>query len=311
MRQGAPLGLPQVVDGGPGGGGGQGLVGDAEALQRDHRELVPEYPRRGLLGEGQVRAPVHGCADPLTKERPEPGILEKVGGQDDLRGRQPLQLGQEHLIGAVALVGSIQLGDDEVARGPVHGGQAVPVALADDGHQPVIGLIVEERGVQDGPGGDHADDLPLDQALGLGRVLHLLTDGHTISLLDEPGQVAVDGMVWHAAHGDAGLALGGGAGREHHVHLPRRHLGVLAEHLVKITHAEHDERIGMLLLGRVVLLHHGCESGQRSPTCATRNGRLARKGLPPRRRPATASRNLLPSHAHRARRGGERRWSRT
>ena len=114
--------------------------------------------------------------------------------------------------------------------------------------------------VDDGAGGDHTDDVPLHQALGLGRVLGLLADGHLVALGDEPGDVAVGGVVGDAAHGDAllrrlGLVLV--TGGEGQLQLPGGGAGIVAEHLVEIAQAEKENGIRVVGLDFQILAHHG------------------------------------------------------
>ena len=55
-------------------------------------------------------------------------------------------------------------------------------------------------------GRDDADDLALDEALGLARVFDLIADGDAETLLDQARDVAVDRVKRHAAHRDAAAA---------------------------------------------------------------------------------------------------------
>ncbi len=72
---------------------------------------------------------------------------------------------------------------------------------------------------------------------------------------NQPGNVALRGMIGDARHGDRvapGLAPGG----EGDVHQLRRFLGVFVEQLVEIPHAVEHQFIGVLALDLQVLLHH-------------------------------------------------------
>ena len=126
-----------------------------------------------------------------------------------------------------------------------------------DGAQ-VVRAAGLQHGAVHGAGGHHTDDVPLHQALGLGGVLGLFADGHLVALGDEPGNVAVAGVVGHAAHGGA-LLLGLGAvpGGEGKVQLLGGKLRVLVEHLVEVPQAEEQDGVFILFLDLQVLPHHG------------------------------------------------------
>ena len=149
-------------------------------------------------------------------------------------------------------------GGIHLAGGQVAQAQAIPGRVGVDGAEIVILAVLQHGGGDDRPRGDHPDDVPVHQALGQGRVLRLLADGHFIALGDEPGDIALAGVIGHAAHGGAllrGLVpVPGGQGQ---VQLLGHQLGVLVEHLVKIPQAEKQNGIGVLGLDVQILLHHG------------------------------------------------------
>ena len=86
------------------------------------------------------------------------------------------------------------------------------------------------------------------------RIFHLVADGDAVALLNEARDVAFGGVVGHAAHGD-GRALFLVARGERDFQLARGHHGVFEEQLVEIAQAEHQQRVGHLLLDAVVLPH--------------------------------------------------------
>jgi hypothetical protein len=80
------------------------------------------------------------------------------------------------------------------------------VPFDDDRGEVVIGLGLEQVGLDDGSWRHHADDLTLDDALaGLG-LARLLADSDLVALVDQPRQVAVERVVGDPGHGVA-LAL--------------------------------------------------------------------------------------------------------
>ncbi len=128
--------------------------------------------------------------------------------------------------------------------------------MAGDGAEKVVLLRAELR-VGGGAGGDHAGDLAAHQLLGELGVLHLVADGDLVSLADELGDVALGGMVGNSAHGQ-GDAIDLLARGEGDLQLARGGDGVLEEELVKVAHAEEQQRGGMLFLDCGVLPHQRC-----------------------------------------------------
>ena len=148
-----------------------------------------------------------------------------------------------------------------LAGGDVAEGHTGAAGVHVDAAEKVAGLVIEARGVNDGAGGDHPDDVPLDQALGGGGVLHLLADGHLVALGDEAGDVGLAGVVGDAAHGDLVLrrlcVLAVVPAGEGQVQLPGGQAGIVGEHLVEIAQAEKQDGIRVVLFDLQILLHHG------------------------------------------------------
>ena len=96
-------------------------------------------------------------------------------------------------------------------------------------------------------------------------IFHLVADGHAVALLDQARDVAFGGVIRHAAHGD-GCAFFLVAGGERDFQFARGDDGVFEEQLVEIAQAEHQQRVGDLLLDGVVLPHQrrGGVGGQRA-----------------------------------------------
>ncbi len=121
----------------------------------------------------------------------------------------------------------------------------------------VVGLAALQHGAVHRPRGDDADDVPLDQALGGGRVLRLLADGHLIALGDQAADIAVTGVVGDAAHGCALIlrlaAVPAGQGQ---IQLLADQLCILVEHLVEVAQAEKEDGVLVLFLDFQVLPHH-------------------------------------------------------
>ena len=62
--------------------------------------------------------------------------------------------------------------------------------------------VIQRRGVHHRAGSYHAQNIPLDKPPGRRRVLHLLTNGDFVPLVNQTGNVGVTGMVGNAAHGN-------------------------------------------------------------------------------------------------------------
>ena len=136
---------------------------------------------------------------------------------------------------------------------------------------------LERRFVDDGAGGDDADDVALDEPLRLRGVLRLLADGDLVALGDQAGDVGVGGVVWDAAHGHLlleGLRLVLVAGGQHQIQLARSGLCVVAEHLVEIPQAEKEDRLLILFLDFQILAHHGGQFSHIIRSLSVRYGRL-------------------------------------
>ena len=93
--------------------------------------------------------------------------------------------------------------DEEYTRRDIAYGYAEGILQAYDAHDIVVPGRVQRGGVQVRPGSRDPYDLALYKALRLLRVLHLLTDGDLVPVLNKPVQVAVHRMVGNAAHGGA------------------------------------------------------------------------------------------------------------
>ena len=84
----------------------------------------------------------------------------------------------------------------------------------------------------------------------------LLTDGHLVSLGDQPGHIALIAVEGHTAHGgtlrQAALLAGKGE-----VQLPGDRERVLKEHLVKIPDAIKEDLVFVLLLDNGIIADNG------------------------------------------------------
>ena len=234
MAQVGLLGLVQIgeqaprrLDGGP--------VPLGDGLQ-PRPELLLHQGQGGVVPEAPL-SPVLTHAVQLVPQKVGEAV-QVIGpvGQHRLGGVEPAQL----VVQVVpCLLPGGEGGAEHLAGGQVAQAQADGGGVGVDGAQEVVLPLLQHGGGHDGARGDHPDDVPVHQPLGGGRVLGLLADGHLVPLGDEPGDVAVAGVVGHPAHGGAllrGLApVPGGEGQ---IQLPGGQLGVVEEHLVKIAQPE-------------------------------------------------------------------------
>ena len=116
-----------------------------------------------------------------------------------------------------------------------------------------VGLVFDISGR-----GNHPRDCALDQALGRFRVFDLVIQGNFFSGLDQPGDIARDGMVGDAAHRD--FAVSTVAGSQGEIEQVRDQRRIIEKYLVEVSQAAQHNRVLMLLLHRQILLHQGGES---------------------------------------------------
>ena len=198
----------------------------------------------------------------------------------------------------------VVLGHLELAGGEVQQADAQARVRArrflEAGHRQQEGRFagVEIAGIGERPRRDDAHHLAADDPLGLLRVFHLLADGHPVALLDQPGDVAVGGVMGHAAHRHGrtgGVLRSRGQGQ---VEGARRHQRVFVEELVEVAHAEQHERERILALGLEILPHRGrhrrteCGQGRRGVGCAGQNG-LGWRGRAAGARPARQTSSIV------------------
>ena len=213
----------------------------AERFQGLHLEVLQQ--RR--LGLGVLK--IHAAFDAVRQ-------IRRPGGQlavcDDLLRGNACQL---VLQTGACLVNFI---DAEFARGNVGKGQSRLAAIHADGEQIAVAAILEHGLLDHRARRHHADDVPLDQALGRRRVLHLLTDGDLVALFDQAVDIRLGAVERHAAHRRA-LLHAAAFPRQRQLQLPGNELGVLKEHLIEIAKPEEQDHARIPVLHVQILAHHG------------------------------------------------------
>ena len=126
------------------------------------------------------------------------------------------------------------------------------------GRQEVVFLVVEHVVAHGNTRCDKFRDASLHQLLCQFRVFKLVADGHTPSRPDEFGQIGVECMVRKSCHlcGIFLLSSTSAAFSERYAENFRRRDSILAVSLVEVAAPEEHQRIRMLGLQVVELLHH-------------------------------------------------------
>ena len=260
VAQGRLLRLLEVGEDGARGAQGRPHVLTAEAVQRLRAEVPVQPPAPFVRVELPGRTTGHQA--PLRQVSQD--LLGPRRGRDRAIQSSIVALRQEALGGRDALQTAGQrLGfhflDLELAGREVGPGEPDQRVARRDRSQEVVRPAVQYLVFRQRAGRDDARHVPFHQTGGLGRVLHLLADGHAVSGPYEALDVGVGGVVGEPGHGHGVLPLV--PAREGQPEVPRADPRVLQEHLVKIPHAEKQNGVLVLLLEGQVLLHHRCLNG--------------------------------------------------
>ena len=229
---------------------------EAPGLQRDQRGVAAwadqptQVPARGLGLEEDLPGARHRDA-PQAFARGD-RCLRVVVGQQDLSGLQTTELaterGRPQDLGRPKVTGrDIQRRQREAVFGPT-----------DERDQVVVGALIEALTIEDDPGRDDPRDAALDDALGLSGVLKLVTHGHLETRPQRARQVGRELVVRKARHrrGHGRVLV---AARDGQAEVLPPQLRVRVEHLVEVAHPKEEQRVGVALLRRDVLPHHGGE----------------------------------------------------
>jgi len=128
--------------------------------------------------------------------------------------------------------------------------------VAPEGSQIAVRGSLEELGGGNSPRCVGANDLSTDEALGLGRIFDLLSDGHPEPRIEQLSEIAIKGVVWDPAHRcvyGVVLPAAGEGDTEYRGGLLR----ILEEELVEVSHAVEQQRRTRLFLEIEVLAQHG------------------------------------------------------
>ena len=201
MAQVKFLGVGQIAQERPGGADGGGLIPQAAVVHVLEAELLAEPGGAGQEFKAAAVLFQHGV-QLLGEKFPDGAAGIGPGGEHRLSGGEAGQLVDHMGLGVVFKGGAAEFAGGNIAEGHAAG---IPCQV--HGTDIVAAPLLQHRAFGDGAGGDDPDHVPLYDALGQGRVLGLLADGHLVALGDEPGDIALGAVVGDAAHGGALLRV--------------------------------------------------------------------------------------------------------
>ena len=241
MVQRRPLRVAQVVQHSPAGRDGAELARQAEPVERQQLEMLPENTVRIIRGE-----------DPVFQFRNDPLPLLGLGKQRRFGGYQ--QFPRAHALEQPRQFRGVYFRSPELTGGDIHVREPGPRAVAHHGGQVVVLVRAQQVGIRRGARRDDARDFAAHQFLARARLFHLLADGDAIPAPDQFRDVILGGVIRHAAHrnGRAFFFVPGGQGD---LEFARGRHGVFEEKLVEISQPEHQQRARHLLFHSVVLAH--------------------------------------------------------
>ena len=233
----------QILHDGPRRTDGGRLVTATVAIKRLHFEMLRQRMDR-LIKEEQVTL-ANLRALRLAQRHDQ---LRLVIGIEELARHDARQLIRER-------IERLELRHLELASGVIHISKAVLLPLTIHRREVVRLVGIKITPVRDRARTDDLRKPALDELAG-DLIANLLTDGHALAGLDEPGDVTLRRVMGHPAHGDA-VAL-----RERHIQDARRRLRILEEHLVEVPQPEQQDHIPRQIPPHgEILLHHGSGGG--------------------------------------------------
>ena len=238
-------------------------------------------------GQGSVQAQGDEGRNAKVGKQRFPGVLALVRGggvipaHDGRAGLGRFRAVGDDFAGIQGVQGRFQGGGGvfhllhvKFPGGHVAGRHAAALAVHAHGAKEIVPLFPDDGGIGQCARRDDTDDVPVHQALGKRRVLHLFPDGYPIAPFHQPGHIGIHGVVGHAAHGGA-LLQAAVLARQGQLQFPAGGEGVLKEHFVKIAHPEKQQGVRVLFFQAHVLLHHGGEGSHRLTLLPSRSVKTA------------------------------------
>ena len=246
------------------GHGGRIKAGKTQLFQRDAK----------MLGKGRfcpaaikltLPALIDAAAEPMKQRVVDHRIVSTLTPTQNFRRGEPAQL-------RCGRSGIGTGGGEKRTGGNVAKCHAKFTHISIQAGEIIVPAFFQHAAFRDCAGGDDPGNVPLHQAFGGGRILHLLTNGYLVALGNQTGNVGIHAVIGHAAHGCLfflGLVpIPGGQGQ---IQLPGCHFGILVEHFVEVTQPEEQNAVLIAFLDFVVLTLHGCQfciyGGHIMPPC--------------------------------------------
>src|SRR5260221_2674245 len=168
---------------------------------------------------------------------------------------QELELFAKSFFGAgAAKFGGLKFSSREIDEGEADRGCSSALR---NGGEKIVFAGVENGDISGGARSYSADDFAAKEFFAEAGRFHLIADGDFETVADQASDVAVGGVIRHAAHGN-GLTFFAVAGSERDLQFARGEDGVFVEEFVEIAEAEEQQRVRVTRFDRVVLLHEGC-----------------------------------------------------
>ena len=176
-----------------------------QGSQRQRRRGIPLWqPSRSLIAELgadgpfrllQLKAsgaqPLHMAVELILHQTQQrPAVVGRLVHHRIRRGKPPQLVEQ-----VLRPVRTLEGGDVGLAGGDVAHAEARAGVVQIQPRAEVGASLLQAGRVNDRAGGHHPDDVPVHQALGRGRVLGLLADGHLVALGNKPGNIGVRGLI--------------------------------------------------------------------------------------------------------------------
>ena len=219
----------------------------AKPLEGVNIEVSRQVVVGRVITEGPVLARGNMQPHQLVEHTAQLGILGLLLGNDALVRIETTQFVSHGIRGRNGF-------PPEEPRGQIDHGDAKPFANPAYACQEVVLRGVEHATFCNGARRHNPRDFAANNALGCGRIFHLVADGHLESGTHHLGKIAVECVVRNATHGCV-VAF-----RERDIQRRRGGLRVIEEHLVEVAETEEEDHIlRHLALDAPVLAHHRCQ----------------------------------------------------
>ena len=143
----------------------------------------------------------------------------------------------------------------ELARGDIQEGGAALSLFQSEATEEVVLLGFQHVFPEGNAGGHNLRHAALDQFLGKLGVFQLVADSHFVASPNQFGEIILQGVMGEAGHGYGAFVPVGFLGLNQAQH-PHGRNGVVRVHLVKVSYAVQQQRLGVLCFHLEVMLQH-------------------------------------------------------